>query len=482
MCILNAEWISDLALNLNRIACFFLCSSKTISAPPSSKPIKISRCSSSSFKLIDFLTIFLLWSRNRSIFSIESDALYHIPLHPFHNHLQLNIHIMKGRIKWLQTAFSKLIHKSLCNLKFIGLCHDLNDFMDHPPWNRAPSDGTRLLDASFNRCTEISNCEDMKCRFSGHPTLLDHGVKYLSTFCEFSVLAQIIRQFGCKSKIEMEPNFRQKCGRAADKNFILVAKTKKNWKGQIIKHLSGNLQGSKQPNKYTSRPNIKQGANSVSGFVLANTHAMDGDIGCIPLSDPLALRVENSDKGALLVSRGKIQEGSVLTQGKKLLLSLLPNEILDTAESRSRRKFSLIKVDISSKNYLDRARISKQKSSWKLQKLNRRPFEIRFQQTYSRTERLGKTNPTTPNSTQSEPKWVQIKDPKRCWKVQTTIWITKQFPNVTAPEARREEGNKRVRDSSSTTAGVRQATARCRNFARLPPGLQVTPEFPPASK
>ncbi|KAL0906953.1 hypothetical protein M5K25_025488 [Dendrobium thyrsiflorum] len=32
-----------------------------------------------------------------------------------------------------------------------------------------------------------------------------------------------------------------------------------------------------------------------------------------------------------------------------------------------------------------------------------RPSELRFQQTYSRTEHLGITNPTTPNSTQSEP-------------------------------------------------------------------------------
>ncbi|KAL0909454.1 hypothetical protein M5K25_020326 [Dendrobium thyrsiflorum] len=50
-------------------------------------------------------------------------------------------------------------------------------------------------------------------------------------------------------------------------------------------------------------------------------------------------------------------------------------------------------------------------------------------QTYSRTERLRNTNPTTPNSTQSELKWVQIKDPKHFWKVQTIIWITKQFQN-----------------------------------------------------
>ncbi|KAL0909304.1 hypothetical protein M5K25_020157 [Dendrobium thyrsiflorum] len=41
---------------------------------------------------------------------------------------------------------------------------------------------------------------------------------------------------------------------------------------------------------------------------------------------------------------------------------------------------------------------------------------------------------------------------------------------------RRREG----RDSSSTTVGVRQATARRRNFAGLPPGLQATPEFRPA--
>ncbi|KAL0914704.1 hypothetical protein M5K25_015075 [Dendrobium thyrsiflorum] len=32
-----------------------------------------------------------------------------------------------------------------------------------------------------------------------------------------------------------------------------------------------------------------------------------------------------------------------------------------------------------------------------------RPSELSFQQTYSRIERLGNTNPTTPNSTQSEP-------------------------------------------------------------------------------
>ncbi|KAH0466554.1 hypothetical protein IEQ34_003792 [Dendrobium chrysotoxum] len=67
-------------------------------------------------------------------------------------------------------------------------------------------------------------------------------------------------------------------------------------------------------------------------------------------------------------------------------------------------------TDTSSKNNLDRARISRKNSSWKLQKLIRRPFKLRFQQAYSRTERLGNTNPTKPNSTQSEPKRVQIKD------------------------------------------------------------------------
>ncbi|KAL0927384.1 hypothetical protein M5K25_001549 [Dendrobium thyrsiflorum] len=54
--------------------------------------------------------------------------------------------------------------------------------------------------------------------------------------------------------------------------------------------------------------------------------------------------------------------------------------------------------------------------------------------------------PTTPNSTQSELKWVQIKDPKHVWKVRTIIWITKQFQNVTClysnRAARRDESNK----------------------------------------
>ncbi|PKU79318.1 hypothetical protein MA16_Dca000663 [Dendrobium catenatum] len=71
------------------------------------------------------------------------------------------------------------------------------------------------------------------------------------------------------------------------------------------------------------------------------------------------------------------------------------------------------------------------KSSWKVPKLNLGPYELRFQQTYSQTERLGDMNPTTSISAQSEPKWVQFKDPKHCWKVQITIWITKLFPNVT---------------------------------------------------
>ncbi|KAL0926096.1 hypothetical protein M5K25_004482 [Dendrobium thyrsiflorum] len=86
------------------------------------------------------------------------------------------------------------------------------------------------------------------------------------------------------------------------------------------------------------------------------------------------------------------------------------------------------------------------KSSWKLHKLNRGPSKLRFQQTYSRTERLRNTNPTTPNSTQSELKWVQIKDPKHVWKVRTIIWITKQFQNVTClysnRASRRDESNK----------------------------------------
>ncbi|KAL0913289.1 hypothetical protein M5K25_016737 [Dendrobium thyrsiflorum] len=64
----------------------------------------------------------------------------------------------------------------------------------------------------------------------------------------------------------------------------------------------------------------------------------------------------------------------------------------------------------------------------------------------NRTERLRNTNPTTPNSTQSELKWVQIKDPKHVWKVRTIIWITKQFQNVTClysnRAARRDESNK----------------------------------------
>ncbi|KAL0907251.1 hypothetical protein M5K25_025809 [Dendrobium thyrsiflorum] len=86
------------------------------------------------------------------------------------------------------------------------------------------------------------------------------------------------------------------------------------------------------------------------------------------------------------------------------------------------------------------------KSSRKLHKLNWGPSKLRFQQTYSRTERLRNTNPTTPNSTQSELKWVQIKDPKHVWKVRTIIWITKQFQNVTClysnRAARRDESNK----------------------------------------
>ncbi|KAI0500847.1 hypothetical protein KFK09_019064 [Dendrobium nobile] len=61
------------------------------------------------------------------------------------------------------------------------------------------------------------------------------------------------------------------------------------------------------------------------------------------------------------------------------------------------------------------------KASWKLQKLNPEAPELRFQRAYSQTKRLGNTNPTTPSSTQSEPKWVRIMDPKRWWKVQTAI-------------------------------------------------------------
>ncbi|KAL0903657.1 hypothetical protein M5K25_028049 [Dendrobium thyrsiflorum] len=49
----------------------------------------------------------------------------------------------------------------------------------------------------------------------------------------------------------------------------------------------------------------------------------------------------------------------------------------------------------------------------------------------SRTECLENTNPMTPISTQSEPKWVQIEDRKRIWKAQTINWVTKRFPNVT---------------------------------------------------
>ncbi|KAL0915209.1 hypothetical protein M5K25_015610 [Dendrobium thyrsiflorum] len=52
------------------------------------------------------------------------------------------------------------------------------------------------------------------------------------------------------------------------------------------------------------------------------------------------------------------------------------------------------------------------KLSWKLSKLNLGPFELRFQQTYSRTDCLKNMNPTTPNTTQPEPKWVQIEDSK----------------------------------------------------------------------
>ncbi|KAL0905879.1 hypothetical protein M5K25_024325 [Dendrobium thyrsiflorum] len=44
------------------------------------------------------------------------------------------------------------------------------------------------------------------------------------------------------------------------------------------------------------------------------------------------------------------------------------------------------------------------KSSWKLPKLKLGPSGLRFQKTYSQTDRLGITNPTTPKSTQSEPK------------------------------------------------------------------------------
>ncbi|KAL0916232.1 hypothetical protein M5K25_013725 [Dendrobium thyrsiflorum] len=39
-----------------------------------------------------------------------------------------------------------------------------------------------------------------------------------------------------------------------------------------------------------------------------------------------------------------------------------------------------------------------QNQSWKLPKLKLGPSELRFQQTYSQTDRLGITNPTTPES------------------------------------------------------------------------------------
>ncbi|KAL0921573.1 hypothetical protein M5K25_008659 [Dendrobium thyrsiflorum] len=49
------------------------------------------------------------------------------------------------------------------------------------------------------------------------------------------------------------------------------------------------------------------------------------------------------------------------------------------------------------------------------------------EEAHLRTERLKNMNPTTPNSAQSELKWVQIKDLKHLWKIQITIWITKRF-------------------------------------------------------
>ncbi|KAI0518989.1 hypothetical protein KFK09_006428 [Dendrobium nobile] len=48
--------------------------------------------------------------------------------------------------------------------------------------------------------------------------------------------------------------------------------------------------------------------------------------------------------------------------------------------------------------------MSRQKSRVELQKLIRKPSQLRFQQAYNQTERLRNTNTTTPNSTQSEPK------------------------------------------------------------------------------
>ncbi|KAL0921526.1 hypothetical protein M5K25_008606 [Dendrobium thyrsiflorum] len=72
---------------------------------------------------------------------------------------------------------------------------------------------------------------------------------------------------------------------------------------------------------------------------------------------------------------------------------------------------------------------------------------------YSRIERLNETNPTSLRSLKSD------------------IIKTSKCPS-NGTGARREEGNKRGREErnpSSTTAEV-------------PPGLQVTPDFPPASK
>ncbi|KAL0909355.1 hypothetical protein M5K25_020214 [Dendrobium thyrsiflorum] len=131
-----------------------------------------------------------------------------------------------------------------------------------------------------------------------------------------------------------------------------------------------------------------------------------------------------------------------------VLFRLSRNVKLNVSERRTQRHQIQLNPSPNESKSRTRSAVGRFKPQFEL------PNGFQTGRSYNRIERLDEKNPTSPRSLNYD------------------ISKSKNYPSNGGPGARREEGNKRGRegrDSSSTTA-------------RVPPGLQVTPDFPPASK
>ncbi|KAL0913514.1 hypothetical protein M5K25_016979 [Dendrobium thyrsiflorum] len=138
---------------------------------------------------------------------------------------------------------------------------------------------------------------------------------------------------------------------------------------------------------------------------------------------------------------------------------LLPHQVLPVFQHRHRIGVRIVRIEVIRRTLVELHRLlPSHRFSLSLSLPLRAMI---FLPTASRIESLKKINPTTPNSTQSEPKWVQIKDLKSIWKVQIINWMTKRGEE--AGEQGRERRDERKRNLRSL----------------LPPNSSLTTAWPP---